>query len=234
MQRHTPAAVVIGALLGAVIALAVPALAAARVIGGGVVADSGGAVFVVSEGAADLLILVAGAVSGALLGAIAYAVGHEASPDSPRLALRPLLVMGAVIGAAVGFAASRAGLGIAAERSAEVLTVPVFRASLVALAAGGLTGGLIGGTVERLSRPEAFAFGGEAWPTDPFEFVRDAVRAAGLPALSLLVGIGVVFGLSRILLDAPKEVALVVFGGVAAVVLVGAAFIASHPPRREE
>jgi hypothetical protein len=53
-----------------------------------------------------------------------------------------------------------------------------------------------------------------------------------LPAVGLVVGAALVFGLSRVLLEADKTVALFVFGGVAAVVLFGTAFIAAHPPRR--
>jgi hypothetical protein len=234
VQRRTLAAAVVGALLGGVLSIAVLALAASRVIGGGVQTGGGGTTFFVGEGAMDLLILIGGTLGGALLGAVGYAIARETAPDGPRVAPAPLLILGAVVGAVVGFAVARAGLGIAAQRTAEIVTIPVFRAAVVALIAGGTTGGLIGATVERLSRPEAFAFGGEAWPSSPVEFIRDAVRAVGLPTLGILVAVGVVFGLSRLLLDAPKEVGLIVFGGVAAVVLFGAAFIASHPPRRED
>ena len=235
MQRRTFAAIAIGALLGGIVALAVLALAAGRVVLTGVeLGDGGGAVFRVSEGAMDLLIVVAGALAGALLGAVAYAVGKEASPDSPRVALTPLIVLGAVIGAVVGFGVARSALGLAADRFDEVATVTVFRAALVALVSGGVAGGIIGGTVERLSNPAALAFGGEAWPRSPVEFTRDALSAMGLPALGMVTAVAIVFGLSRILLDASKEVALIVFGGVAALVLFGAAFIASHPPRRGE
>ena len=235
MQRRTVAATLIGALLGGITALAVLAAAAGRVVLSGVTrSEAGTAVFEVSEGAMDLLIVVAGALAGALLGAVAYAVGKETSPDSPRVSLTPLLILGAFIGAVIGFGVARSALGITADRFGEVATVSVFRAALVALVSGGVAGAIIGGTVERLSRPEAFAFGGEAWPRSPIEFARDAFRAMGLPALGLVLAVGIVFGLSRVLLDASKEVGLIVFGGVAAVVLFGAAFIASHPPRRGE
>jgi hypothetical protein len=235
VQRRTVSAIAIGAVLGGVIALAVLALSASRVIESGVDLTAGGQpVFQVGEGAMDLLIAIAGALSGALLGAIAYAIGNESAPDSPRVSLAPLLILGAVIGAVIGFGVARAALGIAADRNAEIATVTVFRAAMVALAAGAVSGGVIGITVERLSRPEAFSFGGEAWPTSPLDFSREALRAMGLPVLGMVLTVAVVFGLSRVLLDASKEVGLIVFGGVAAVVLFGAAFMASHPPRRGE
>lgn len=233
MQRRTAAAITIGALLGGIVALAVLALAAGRVITGGVgLSDGGTAVFHVSEGAMDLLIVVAGALAGLLLGAVGYAVGKEAAPDSPRVSLGPLLILGGITGAVIGFGVARAALGLTADRFAEVATVSVYRAALVALASGAVTGGVIGGTVERLSRPEALSLGGEAWPRSPVEFARDALSAMGLPALGLVVAVAGVFGLSRVLLDASKELSLIIFGGVAAVVLFGAALIAARPPRR--
>jgi len=231
LPRRTVSATALGALGGGILSLTVLALAAPAVIATGVTADGGGAAFVVGEGAVHLLILVAGTLAGSLLGAISYAVAKQASPAAPRVAPVPLLILGAFVGAVVGFAVARAALGLAADRSGGIITVTVFRAALVALVAGGATGSIIGGTVERLSRPEALGFGGEAWPAGPVQFARDASRAIGLPVLSLLVGVAVVVGLARVLLDAPKEVGLVVFGGVAAVVLLGAAFIASRPPR---
>ena len=235
MQRRTLSAISIGTIAGGIVALAVLAVAASRVVQNGVaLSDTGGAVFRVSEGSMDLLIVAAGALVGTLLGGIAYAVGKQASPNSPRVSLAPLLILGGVIGAVVGFGVARAALGLAADRNAEIATVSVFRAALVAMAAGGVAGGIIGLTVERLSRPEAFGFGGEAWPTSPVEFVGDAMRAMGLPTLGIVLSVAIVFGLSRVLLDASKEVGLIVFGGVAAVVLFGAALIASHPPRRGE
>lgn len=238
MQRRTLAAIVIGAALGAVLAIGVLAVVASRVIESGVeltvvdeVTQRGRAVFRVGEGAMDLLVVVAGAVGGSLLGAIAYAIGREASPDSPRVSLAPLILVGGVIGAVVGFAVARAALGIAASREAEVVTVSVFRAAVVALVTGGAAGGIIGGTIERVSRPETLALGGEAWPSSPLAFAKDAARAMGLPALAILLGGAVIAVFARVLLDAPREAALILFGGVAALVLAAAAFIASHPPR---
>jgi hypothetical protein len=238
VQRRTLAAILIGASVGSVIAIGALALVASRVIETGVDLDvvdaatqRGRATFAVGEGAMDLFITVVGALGGALLGAIAYAIGKEASPESPRVSLTPLVVVGAVIGAVVGFAVARAALGIAATREAEVVTVSVFRAAIAALVAGSVTGGIIGGTIERVSRPETLALGGEAWPSSPVAFMKDAARAMGLPALAILLGAGVIAVFARILLEASHGVALILFGGAAAVVLGGAAFVASHPPR---
>lgn len=44
----------------------------------------------------------------------------------------------------------------------------------------------------------------------------------GLPALGIAVGAGIVYGLSQILLEADAQVALIIFGGAAALILLGA------------
>jgi hypothetical protein len=224
---------IFGAGAGAVLGIGVPALAASRLIDGGVITEGGTALLVVGEGAMHLLIAVAAAIGGALLGAVGYAVGREADPESPLLAPAPMIAVGTVVGAIVGFAAARAGLGLAADISAEVVTVSVFRAALVALVAGALTGAVVGGTVERLARPETLALGGEAWPSR-LSFLRDAVTAVGLPLLAVVAGGLLVTGFARILLDASHEAALVLFGGIGAAILFGAAVIAANPPRRDD
>jgi hypothetical protein len=56
----------------------------------------------------------------------------------------------------------------------------------------------------------------------------------GLPALAVVVGIGLVYALSLVLLESSRIVALSVFGGLAALVLAGAAYLAAHPPASRE
>jgi hypothetical protein len=226
-------AIFIGSLVGALLGIGVLALAASRVLDGGlgvVLDSSGGAtpVFEVTQGAMYLLVAVAGAIGGSVLGLIGYAVGHEAAPDEPRFSPIPLALIGAAAGAVVGFAAARAAVGAGGSIEFGVVTISPFRAALVALIAGAITGGIVGGTVERISRTEALGIGGEAWPRSPTAFVKDAVTAMGLPSLGIAVGVGVIYGLSRILLEAEAEVALIVFGGVAALILLGAV-IATRP-----
>lgn len=231
MQRRTWAAMIIGAVVGAVLGIGVLVLAASRLIDGGVTTTGGSAVFVVGEGAMHTLIAVAGAIAGALLGAIGYAVGRETDPDSTSLAPLPVVLLGTAVGAVIGFSVARAGLGLAADISSEIVTVSVFRTALVALVAGAATGGIVGGTTERLARPETLALGGEAWPSK-VGFARHALAAMGLPLLAMVVGGVLVAGLARVLLDASHGLALVLFGGIATVVLFGATIIAANPPRR--
>ena len=234
MPRRTWFAIIIGSLVGAVLGIAVLALAAARVLEGGLdaVTDASGhstPVFQVTQGAMYLLVGVAGAVAGSILGLIGFAVGREAAPDEPRFSAAPLAIIGAGVGAAIGFAATRAGVGAGGDIAAGLVVLPVFRAAIVALVAGGITGGIVGGTVERISRTEALGIGGEAWPRSPGAFLRDAAAAMGLPAIGIALGAVIVFGLSRVLLESETEVGLIVFGGVAALILLGAAVIAGNP-----
>ena len=238
MPRRTWFAIIIGSLVGAVLGIAVLALAAARVLEGGLhaVTDASGRstpVFQVTQGAMYLLVAVAGAVGGSLLGLIGYAVGREAAPDEPRFSAAPLAIIGAGVAAAIGFAATRAGVGAGGDIAAGLVVLPVFRATIVALVAGGITGGIVGGTVERISRTEALGIGGDAWPRSPGAFLRDAAAAMGLPALGIALGAVIVFGLSRVLLESETEVGLIVFGGVAALILLGAAVIAGNPKSRK-
>jgi hypothetical protein len=213
------------------------ALAAARVLDAGLTVplrDDGliGASFAVGQAGMYVLVLVAGALGGAILGMIGYAVSTQADPVARRYRMGPIAAMGALVGAPVAFAAARAAVGLAGDITAKTVVLPVFRASLVAAAAGAVTGLLVVVAVERLSRPDVLGMGGAAAPRSLGQFVRDAAAAVGLPAIGLIVAATLVFGFSRLLLEADKSVALVAFGGVAALILGGTAFVAARPPRR--
>lgn len=241
MQRRTWSAIALGGTLGAIVGLAVIALSAARVIGPGVEAvvfdDATGATratFLVSQAGIYMLILVAGAFGGALIAGVGYAVGTLAGDDSDRFSLRPLTIIGAFAGAVIGFAAARTAIGVGGTITDGVVSLSVFRAAMVALIAGGTMGVVVAGTVERVGRHEVLGFEGAAWPSNPVAFARDALTAMGLPALGIVVALGIVFGLSRVLLEANKTTSLIVFGGVAALVLFGAAAIAALPPRHRD
>lgn len=239
MQRRTWSAIVLGGTLGAILGLAVVALAAARVIGSGIEAvvfdEATGATratFLVGQAGMYLLIVVAGAVGGALIAGLGYAVGALAGEEGDRFSLTPLTIIGACAGAVIGFAAARTAIGVGGTIVDGVVSLSVFRAAMVALIAGATTGIVVTGTVERVGRPEVLGFEGPAWPSNPLAFARDALAAMGLPALGLVIGLGIVFALSQILLEADKTMGLVIFGGAAALILFGGAAIAAMPPRR--
>jgi len=236
VARSTRIAIAIGAPLGAAVGIVVVAFAAGRVLNGGVgfVASGSGPAspaFVVGQAGIYLLVAVAGAVAGSLLGMIGYAVGHEADPDVARFGAGPLAVVGAVLGAAAGFGAFRALTGLLGSVTEGTVTLTVFRAIVIAVIAGAVTGGVTAGAVERWSRPEAFGFAGGAWPTRRV-FLRDAAAAVGLPLLGLFVGAAAVYLLSKALLNTETDAALILFGGIAAVILGGAAVVAARGAKR--
>ena len=216
--------------------LAVVALAAGRVVGSGIDTvlidgEPARATFLVTQASLYILVVAASTVGGAVVAAAGFATGRMSQPESKRFALGPLTLIGALAGAVVGFAAARTGIGVGGTTIDGIVSLSVFRAAMVALITGAVTGVVIGGTVERAGRPEVFGFEGTAWPTNPAAFLRDAMAAMGLPTLGLVMGLAIVFVLSRVLLEADKTTSLIVFGGVAALVLFGAAAIAAMPSR---
>lgn len=239
MQRRTWSAITLGGALGAILGIALVALAAGRVIGHGIesvvydeVTGATRATFLVTQAGMYLLIAIAGALGGAVIAGVGYAVGTLAGDDGERFSLTPLMIIGAFAGAVIGFAAARTAIGVGGTITDGIVSLSVFRAAMVALIAGGTTGIVVAGTVERIGRTEFMGLEGAAWPSNPVTFARDALAAMGLPALGIVVGLGITFALSQILLEADKTTSLVVFGGVAALILFGAAVIAARPPRR--
>lgn len=235
--RRTFAAATAGSIAGGLLGLLALALASTRVLDAGLtvpVRDDGlvEASFAVGQAGMYLLVLVAGAIGGAILAMIGYAFTTQADATARRYGLGPIAALGAVTGAPIAFAAARAAVGLAGDITAKTVVLPVFRASLVAAAAGAVTGLVIVVAVERLSRPEVLGMGGAAAPRSLGQFVRDAAAAVGLPAMGLAVAAVAVFGFSRVLLESDPTVALIAFGGIAGLILGGTALLAARPPRR--
>ena len=238
MHRRTWSAIFLGGTLGAIFGLAVVALGAGRVIGPGidtvlVEGEPARATFFVNQAALYVLVTVASTIGGAVVAAVGFAAGKLGRPDSQRFALTPLVLIGALIGMVIGFAAARTAIGVGGTITDGVISLSVFRAAMVALITGAVTGTVVGGTVERAGRPEVFGFAGTAWPSNPAAFLRDTMAAMGLPTLGIVAGLAIVFVLSRVLLEADETMALVIFGGAAALILIGAALIAATPRRRK-
>ena len=239
MFRRTFVAAAAGSVVGAVLGVLALALASSRTLESGLdvpTLDSGaiGPVFAVGQAGLYLFVLVAGAVAGAILGMIGYAVGTQSDPAARRYRMGPIAILGALIGGPTAFAAARAVVGLAGDIAAKTVVIPVFRAAIVAMVVGAITGLLIGTAIERLARPETLGLSGAAAPRSFGQFIREAVAAVGIPAVSIGVAATLVFVLSRVLIEADKTTGLIVFGGVATLVLVGTAFIAAHPPKRRD
>jgi len=237
MHRRTWSAILLGGTLGAIFGLAVVALGAGRVIGSGidtvlVDGEPARATFLVNQAALYVLVVAASSIGGAVLAAVGFAAGRLAGPESDRFALAPLVVIGALTGTVIGFAAARTAIGVGGTISDGVISLSVFRAAMVALVTGAVTGTVIAGTVERVGRPDVLGFAGTAWPSNPAAFLRDALAAMGLPTLGIVIGLATVFVLSRVLLDTDKTTALILFGAAAALILFGAAAVAARQGRR--
>lgn len=237
MFRRTFAAATAGSVAGGLLGLLALALASTRVLDAGLtvpVRDDGliEASFAVGQAGMYVLVLVAGAIGGAILAMIGYAFTTQAEPTARRYGLGPIAALGAVAGAPIAFAAARAAVGLAGDITAKTVVLSVFRASFVAAAAGMVTGLLIVVAVERLSRPEVLGMSGAAAPRSVGQFVRAGATAVGLPAVGLAVAAIAVFGFSRVLLEADPTLALIAFGGIAALILGGTALLAARPPRR--
>ena len=239
MFRRTFVAAASGSVVGAVLGILAMALASTRTLHGGLDVpslDSGaiGAVFAVSQAGMYLFVIVAGTIAGAVLGMIGYAVGTQSEPAARRFRMGPVAIVGALIGGPTAFAVARAAVGMAGDIAAKTVVISVFRAAIVAAVVGAATGLLIGVAIERLARPETLGLGGVAAPQSFGQFVREAVTAVGIPVVGLGVAASLVFVVSRVLIEADKTTGLVVFGGLATLVLGGTAFIAAHPPKRRD
>jgi hypothetical protein len=229
VRRSTRTAVVVGGAFGAFLGLGAVAMSAARVLHSGVDA---GPTFVVGQAGKYLFVVVAGALGGAVLGLVGYVVGRETDPETPRFGAGAMAVVATGIGAVAAFATFRASAGLTADIVNGVVTLTVFRAIVIGLITGAVTGAMSAGMVERVSRPAAFGFAGDAWPSSPRAFVRDSIAAVGLPILGLVIGVSAVYLFSRVLLHADDHVAVTLFGGVAALILFGAAAVAATSGRR--
>jgi hypothetical protein len=234
MQGRTWTAAILGSALGGALGIGALALVSARTIHSGLAFPEagGGPAFVVGRGPMTLYLLIAGALAGLILGAIGYAAGRSADPTERRYGAGPLIALGALTGSMVAFAATRTTIGALASILEGVVTISVFRASIVALVSGAVTGAVVAVAVERMSRPQLFRFGGEAWPAHLGAFIRDSATAIGIPMVAVGVGAAVVFGLSRVLLGTSHLVALIIFSAAAALVLFGAAAVAARKPGR--
>jgi len=224
-------------MLGAILGLAVVALVTGRVLGSGistvvVEGEPARATFLVDQAALYVLVVAASTIGGAILAAVGFAVGKIAEPQTDRFALAPLVVIGAFAGAVIGLATAHTAIGVGGTITDGVVSLSVFRAAMVALVTGAVTGTVVGGTVERVARPDVLGFEGTAWPSNPSAFLRDALAAMGLPTLGIVTGLVIVFGLSRVLLEADEASSLIVFGGAALLILAGAA-IAARPGGRK-
>jgi hypothetical protein len=222
-------AALFGAAGGAVIALATFALAAGRSGLHALVKVDGDAVLQVTSGALYLLVLVVGLLGGLLIGGIGYAVGTAAEPDSPRFPLRYLLPVSALVAAILAYAVLRLGVGGFGDIAGGLVTVGVLRMSFIVLVMGAAAGGTTSGVVTALSRPDLFAFEGEAWPSSAREVMAAMLGAVSAPLVAAVLAATFAIPLSLVLIELEGDAAVVTFAVVGAIVLGGATLIAARP-----
>lgn len=230
MTRRTFAAAAAGTGAGAFLGILALALAAGQVATSGLgVTESGAPTFAVTQAAMYTYLLLAGAVGGSLVALVGRFAGAN---DESRHGPNPVALLGAVSGAVLAFATARTAVGIGGDITSGIVSITVFRAAILSLVIGATTGLTVAIAAERLGRPAALGVDGEAAPASAGAFLRHAAVSAGLPIAGLLAAVASAFGISRILLGADRSIALAVFGGLAAALLAGAAFVASRAPRR--
>ena len=233
MNHSRRNATVFGAVGGATIALTLFAILIGRFGLHTVVAGDGQAVVQVSSGALYLLVLIVSALTGLIIGAIGYGVSVSAAPDSQRFSLRYLLPVSSATTAVVAYAVLRIGVGGFGSISDGMVTVGVLRMTLTVAAMGVAAGGTGAGISDALSRPEVFAFGGEAWPTSSRQVMRAMANAVSAPLIATVVVAAFAIPLSLVLIELEGNTATIVFSVVGALVLGGTTLAAARPWDKE-
>lgn len=233
MDHSRRNATLLGAVSGAVIALSAFALLGGRFGLQAIVEVDGDAVLQVTSGALYLLVLLISPLGGLVIGAVGYSVGQAGDAESPRFPLRYLLPVSALTVTIISYSVLRVGVGALGDITGAVVTVGVLRISLIVLVMGVTAGGVGSGVVAALSRPDLFAFGGEAWPSSSREVVSAMMRAVSAPLIALAVAAAFAIPLALILLEMGGDAAVVLFSVVGAIVLGGATLLAARPWDRD-
>jgi hypothetical protein len=236
MTKRRLVAVALGALTGGFLALGAMAL-----VVGNVAIDTVDAVvlsqatsrvrptFAASAGAVYTLVIVLGALAGIVIGLIAYLLAREIDPDRERFPLRYLLAVAAVTSAVVAYAGLRTGVGAVGSITAGVVTLSVFRATVVAVVTGAAAGAATAFTMHVLVEPSFLGLEGAAWPKTRREFLVASAKAVLAPIVAVAVAGGAAVGLAQIMLSLTTEGAVIFASAVAVVVLGGAALLAARP-----
>lgn len=192
--------------------------------------------FVASSGGLYLIVVFLGAAVGMAVAGISYAVGREANAEAPRYSLRALMPLAALVGAGTAYSVVRLGLGLWADITAGVVTIPVNRMILILAAAGAITGALTGDAVDRLARPELLGLHGVAVPQSTGAMMSEMSRAVGTPIVAFLVAAIFAVALSQLLLGVAHisvNLATAIFSLAGAVVLAIAVLLAYRPWERD-
>jgi hypothetical protein len=213
-----------GTLAGGLLAIALLVLFTGRfAIESASLAEGGNAELAVTSGALYLGAIVASLLGGAVVAAVAYGVSSEDDDEITRFELAHIMPFGLVTSVAVGYSILRAGLGIAADIEAGVVSVNVAALALTVLVAGLVTGALVAWVVSTLAAKSVVGLEGEAAPSSTAAMMKAATRAVSGPMLAIIVIAALAVALAQLLLAAEGTAAIAIFSGAAALVLLGAA-----------
>lgn len=182
--------------------------------------------FVATEGSTYLFLFFASAPIGGALAHMTWLIGRQVEPDTPRFGLPLTAASGILVAPIIAYSALRTGIGAAGVINQDVITLSVFRAVVVIVVTGAVTGLVTVLVADRVSRVEVLGLGGAAWPRSRAVFTKESMRAVGVPMAALLVIAAVVIGVSRIFLLGPGLGAVVAASVVAVAILAAAAFTA--------
>jgi len=216
--------VLTGALAGGLIGVALLAFFAGRFAMGGIGLTSGGdAQVAVTSGALYLATVVVSLIGGVAVAVIAYGISSESGDEATRFELGHILPFGLVAAAAIGYGTLRAGIGFAGSAEAGVTTVSFAPLSISVLVSGLITGGLVAWVVSTLASKSVVGLSGEAAPASTAAMLRAATRAVSGPMLAIIVIAALAIALAQLLLAAEGVAVIAIFGGAAALILLGAA-----------
>ncbi|MCP4306265.1 MAG: hypothetical protein GY788_15640 [bacterium] len=223
-MNHRSTVVLSGALAGGLIAVVLLALFIGRfaveTIG---LSESGDARLVITSGALYLATVVVALLGGAVVSVIAYGASSDGDGSVTRFELAHVMPFGLVAAVAAGYGMLRAGLGLAADAEAGMVTTTIATLAFSALTAGLVAGGLTAWIVATLAAKSIVRLEGEAAPANTGAMMKAAMQAVSGPMVAIVVIAALAIALAQLLLAAEGVAAIAIFGGAAALVLLGAA-----------
>jgi hypothetical protein len=222
--RNRATVVLTGGLAGALIGIVLFVLFVGRfAMGTLAMTDNGDALLSVTGGALYLGTVIVALIGGLVVSAIAYGASSEADDTATRFELAHILPFGLVAAVAAGYSILRAGVGLAGDAAAGVVSIRVAPLVMAILLAGLVAGMVVSWVVSTLAAKRIVGLEGEAAPASTAAMMRAATQAVSRPMLAIVVIAALAIGLSQLLLAAQGNAAIAIFGGAAAVVLLGAA-----------
>jgi hypothetical protein len=222
--KNRSSVILSGALAGGVIAIALLVLFAGRyameTVG---LTGNGDAELAVTSGALYLASVIASLLGGVVVAAIAYGAGASDPESETRFELAHIMPFALVAAVAAGYSVLRSGVGLAGDNETGVVTITVAALGFTVFVAGLVAGGLVAWVVATLAAKSVVGLEGEAAPANTAAMMKAAMEAVTGPMLAIAIIAVLAISLAQLLLATEGVVAIAIFGGAAALVLLGAA-----------